>query len=94
MVVVVGDQQEGGDEDVILIPEQEGDHEIRKTKNVSCLSGVPLILTGNLIFGICVSRTDGYSPKYYSMFIFHKLRPLMLLLFLDIYLDNNPCLLE
>ena len=40
MVVVVGDQQEGGDEDVILIPEQEGDHEIRKTKNVSYLSGI------------------------------------------------------
>ena len=44
MVVVVGDQQDCNDEDVILIPDQEGDNEIRKTNNVSFLSGVPLIL--------------------------------------------------
>ena len=69
MVVVVGDQQEGDDEEVILIPDQEDVNEIRKTKNVSCLSGVPLILTGNLIFGISVSRTDGYSPIQCSSFI-------------------------
>ena len=58
MVVVVGDQQDGDNEDVILIPDQEDDNETRKTKNFSCLSGVPLILTGNLIFGISVSRLD------------------------------------
>ena len=58
MVVVVGDQQDGDNEDVILIPDQEDDNEIRKTKNFSCLSGVPLIHTGNLIFGISVSRLD------------------------------------
>ena len=56
MGVVVGDQQEGDKEDVVLIPEQEGDHEIRKTFKVSLFSGVSLTLTGIIIIVITVSR--------------------------------------
>ena len=72
MVVVVGDQQEGDDEDVILIPDQEDDNEIRKKTNFSCLSGVPLILTGNLIFGISVSRLN-LIDTFHLIFLLHKL---------------------
>ena len=58
MGVVVGDQQEGEKEDVVLIPEQEGDHEIRKTFKVSFFSGVSLTLTGIIIIVITVSRNN------------------------------------
>ena len=58
MGVVVGDQQEGEQEDVVLIPEQEGDHELRKTFKVSFFSGVSLTLTGMIIILVTVSRNN------------------------------------
>ena len=58
MGVVVGDQQEGEKEDVVLIPEQEGDHELRKTFKVSFFSGVSLTLTGMIIILVTVSRNN------------------------------------
>ena len=56
MGVVVGDQHQGDNEDVVLIPDKEGDHEIRKTFKVSCFSGVSLTLIGIIIIVITVSR--------------------------------------
>ena len=58
MGVVVGDQQEGEKEDVVLIPEQEGNHELRKTFKVSFFSGVSLTLTGMIIILVTVSRNN------------------------------------
>jgi len=46
MGVVVGDQLEGNNEDVILIPDEESDEEIKNNKKTVHLPGFPLLLLG------------------------------------------------
>ena len=46
MGVVVGDQLEGNNEDVILIPNEESDQDIKNNKKTFRLPGVPLMLLG------------------------------------------------
>ena len=55
MVVVVGVKQEGDKEDFFLVPDQEGDHETRKTDKLSWSSGVNLTLIALIIIVITVS---------------------------------------